>query len=47
MYSLCIHLTHNTHDIICIAVAALRAITRAYFAQGMYIINSILYLTST
>jgi len=37
----------HPHEIISVAaVAALRAITRAYFAQGMYIIYSILYLAS-
>ena len=38
MYSLCIYLSYSMHEIISVAaVAALRAITRAYFAQGTYI----------
>jgi len=46
IFFLCIYLKHP-HEIISVAaVAALRAITRAYFAQGMYIIYSILYLAS-
>ena len=40
IYIYCIYSYYNTHEIIFIsvaAVAALRAITRAYFAQRTYI----------